>query len=486
VGAGAPVGIDRFELATPAGWPVRYGWVRKKGPEPTRGENVLAWEMRDLPGPVDEPLGTAVVDEAPLLWVSVSPAAGAKVHTPSLPDWAAVSMWYAELAKGRDEVTPAIAAAARGVYDKAGPGFFDRVAAAATYVRDHVRYIAREVAIGGYQPHPAAQVLGDLAGDCKDKGTLFRAMLAAGGQISYPILINATSAATVSDEVPSPGAFDHFVVGIPVPDGTSVPEGVGPAIVDAGDLGRLLVVDATDEYEAVGSLSVALAGKKGLVLASDKGRLVDFPKPSASAHRIETRLDIEILPDKSVSFARTCRFFGEPAAVARRDYRQSSLERRKKVEREITAEWPGGSTETYSVEVEGADGSFLEAVSWKVPPPAPDDSALVPLFPGALDDLPRVPLTRRKTAVQYDFPRTLRFETHLKGASETSLRPVSQEQKGAGWSVASHCERKSDAIEGTWELVLSRSRYDPDAFADLKQLWAASGKAASPAIPLTP
>ena len=95
------------------------------------------------------------------------------------------------------------------------------------------------------------------------QGTLFRSLLAADGIESYPILINLTRHLTVSEEIPNLQAFNHFVVGVAVSG--DVPPAFAPAVVQAGELGALLIVDTTDEYITPGYLSASLSGKTGLV-----------------------------------------------------------------------------------------------------------------------------------------------------------------------------------------------------------------------------
>ena len=56
----------------------------------------------------------------------------------------------------------------------------------AAFVQRDVRYVGIELGIGGYQPHPAAEVFAHRYGDCKDKATLLRSMLREIGVDSYP------------------------------------------------------------------------------------------------------------------------------------------------------------------------------------------------------------------------------------------------------------------------------------------------------------
>src|SRR5206468_9062578 len=138
-------------------------------------------------------------------------------------DWAAVSRWYEAMAKGRGDVTPAIATAAAGRGTSEGdPSALERILASATMVRDRVRYVAIELGIGGYQPRPASETLSRLYGDCKDKGTLLQAVLAARGITSYPLLVNAGGRMAIPDSSPVL-VFNHLILAAAIPDEVALP-----------------------------------------------------------------------------------------------------------------------------------------------------------------------------------------------------------------------------------------------------------------------
>ena len=63
-------------------------------------------------------------------------------------------------------------------------------------------------------PHDADKILANRMGDCKDHTTLLKALLAAKGIASIPVLINAGLAYTLP---PAPAAdiFNHLILYIP-------------------------------------------------------------------------------------------------------------------------------------------------------------------------------------------------------------------------------------------------------------------------------
>lgn len=483
---GVPVLRTRYELTTPPGWTVRTAWLRTKGPDAQISADVRAWELNDLPGPDDQPQSERAADILPLLVVGVAPPQGVQVPIPAPSDWQAFAAWYEGIAAGRDEVGPEVAEAARRALASSGPALLERIQAAATFVRDHVRYIAKEVGIGGIQPRSVKETLSNLYGDCKDKGTLFRSILAAAGHRSYPVLINLRTPETVSDEIPA-FWFNHFIVAVPVPHGEPVPERLAHAVVDGGDLGRLLFVDTTDEYLSIGWISSALAGKKGLVIAGSASRLVRLPDDDAAAHRLERRSRIEVRPDRSLSIERTTRYFGQFAALARFDYRQSSIDRRRTVERSVAGIWIEVETTDYSTEYEAPDGAFVETIAFRVPSPTSvEDSGEIRLFPDAVDLLPRVPLVKRTTPVLYDTAQTLRLETILTGVPASASLPPPQALEFERWSSRMTATRDGEAIRSSWEVAVTRPRFPPEAFGDLRKLWAVVSSASAALIDASP
>lgn len=470
---GAPVKVARFELETPPGWSVRWAWPRGAGPEPAVSGDIRTWELRDIADPVEEPLGPAAAQQAPILVVSAVPGEGTSSSVPAFPTWTAYSAWYEKLVRGRHDPTPEVKAAAGRALAQAGPEILEKVRAAGKFVRDSVRYVAVELGIGGFQPRPASETLATLYGDCKDKGTLFRSFLSEAGVESYPVLVNLSLADTVSEETPSNG-FNHFVVAVPLPVGTGISPEVQPATLEDADLGRLLIVDTTDERTSIGSLSADLAGKRGLVVAGPRGKLVTLPGVEPSSHRIERLITASMGGDRSLSIERRSRYLGQPAADARGDYRMSSSDRRKAVERRILRIWPDAEVNDYSAEYETPEGLFLENVkARRAPLPAGGPESRVSLFPGASDDIERVPLGRRKTAVDYHHPMTIRYDVTYEGAPEAAALPAPQDVKGDGWSVKTGYSREGGAVRATWEVVLSRRRFEPDAFPELRRFWSA-------------
>jgi len=480
----APADVIRLETHVPDGWTTRHTWLRQEGPEPAVSGGVTTWELRDVGAPKYEPLGGQGINSAPFLVVGFTPPEDAELRLTPMESWTDLAAWYERIAEGRDAVTPEIEVLSGEVGTQSG--FFPGVRSTGAYVRDKVRYVYKGIGIGGYQPHAAGEVLENLYGDCKDKGTLLRSMLAAQGVTSYPVLVNVTLADTVSEEIPSLGAFDHFIVGVPVPEDEPVPEHFTAAMIDAGGLGKLLIVDTTNEYASVGYLPTYLGGKTGFVIAGPQSTLVEIPADDPTAHRIEKRCDAEIQPDLSVKVELETVRYGGPAEDARHRYRQSIKDYRDASEEWLHERWPEATLEELEVVDETDTGAFAVSVSMQFPAPDnPGTGDLLEIFPGAFDDLPRVNLNRRETAVRYDNAMSIRYEGRIRNLPSRAAVPTARELTGEGWSVTTSFDLDEDTLNGTLEMTLSRLRFEPEEFEELKDFWKSIRRAASPAIGLS-
>lgn len=482
---GTPVSRARFELETPPGWSVSWTWQQGKGPDPVVTGATRTWEILDLPAPVEEEMAASAEEEAPALGINLLPPPGASVAPAAFPDWAAVSRWYEELARGRPAPTPAIEAAARQALPPGSPTPADKIVSAARLVRDRVRYVAVELGIGGYQPKPAAETLANLYGDCKDKGTLLQSILAAGGTLSYPVLVHAGGRETFSDEVPV-WQFNHLVTAVAVPAETELLARFAPARLDDPDLGRLLIVDTTDEFTSIGSISASLAGRRALLVAGSRGKLITLPGGDATSHRLERRLEVEAGPDGSLKVRSESRHFGHFASQARADYHASTLERRRNAEERWTRLWLDAVVKEYAAEPETPDGAFVETMEIAHPAPAGDGNSGLAFFPGVSWDLRRVPLGKRKTPVDYHFPLVLHYEVILRGFPPGLWLPEAQAMRGEGWEGRVEYQREDSSVHGTLELRLSRTRFPPEAFGELRKFWSAASLLEGGMIPIVP
>ena len=179
------------------------------------------------------------------------------VQISSFQNWDEVGKWFNGLLSSRIVPTPQIQAKADELTRNAKTDP-EKIQAIYDFVSTKFRYIGIALGIGRYQPHAATDVLSNDYGDCKDKHTLFAALLAAEHVNAYPALIGSTS--KVDRDMPSPERFDHVI--------TAIPQGSG-----------YLFLDTTPEVAPYGFLIADLRDKEALVIP-DHGpaTLVRTPK----------------------------------------------------------------------------------------------------------------------------------------------------------------------------------------------------------------
>ena len=157
--------------------------------------------------------------------------------------------------------------------------------AIAHFVQHDIRYVAIELGIGGWQPHPAAEVFAHRYGDCKDKALLMRSMLHEIGIDSFQVAINTQRGAIVAETPPHNYGFNHNIVAIRLPDGLNDPSLV--AILQHPTLGKILFFDPTDEMTPFGQIRGPLQANNALLATPDHGELIALPQQPPAMNSIE-------------------------------------------------------------------------------------------------------------------------------------------------------------------------------------------------------
>ncbi len=194
-------------------------------------DRVYTWESENLKLASDK---QAASDDAKPFDVQVT----------SFQNWEELGKWFGGLVAPRAVPTAQIKAKADEL-TRGDTSETQKIQSLYAFVSTNFRYIGIGLGIGRYQPHAAADVLSNDYGDCKDKHTLFEALLAAEGIKAYPALISTSM--KIDADVPSPAQFDHVI--------TAIPEGKG-----------FLFLDTTPEVTPFGYLVANLRDKSALVI----------------------------------------------------------------------------------------------------------------------------------------------------------------------------------------------------------------------------
>ena len=273
----------RYTLQLPPGWEYKTSWVNHAEIAPASiGNNQWQWMVKNVPAVKIEremPPWRGVAEQ---MILAMFPPGGPQ--NKGFQSWDDMGVWQAGLARGRRDVSPEIKQKVAALTASATTPL-EKMRAIAAFAQREIRYVALELGIGGYQPHPAPQIFAHRYGDCKDKATLVSAMLSEIGVESYYVVINSERGAVTSSTPPQFGIFDHVILAIKLPAGVSDPSLV--AFLNDSKLGKLLIFDPTDEMNPFGQLRGALQANYGLLVTPTGGELVELPQLPATLNATE-------------------------------------------------------------------------------------------------------------------------------------------------------------------------------------------------------
>ena len=268
-----PVVEARYSLQVPAGWSYKSTWLNHADTAPvTSGTGQSQWTLKDLQPVRIEASMPPWRRIAGRLVVSLQPPTG----TGGFQSWREIGTWYTGLTEHRRDASPAIKQKVQELTASEST-VFGKMRALAGFVQRDIRYVAIELGIGGYQPHPAVDVFSNRYGDCKDKVTLLSSMLKEIGIESHYVIIN-TMRGAVTEVTPPNLGFNHVILAIELPAATSEAD-LLPSVVTHKKLGRLMYFDPTQTLVPFGRLPGYLQANYGmLVTSSDGGELVQLPR----------------------------------------------------------------------------------------------------------------------------------------------------------------------------------------------------------------
>jgi Domain of Unknown Function with PDB structure (DUF3857)/Transglutaminase-like superfamily len=287
-----PAREAHYTLQLPAGWEYKAYWLNHSQVEPKQsGSNQWQWVVSEVPAIKDEvymPPRRGVTGQ---MIISFVPAGGALGKT--FVSWRDMGQWYTELTRGRRDASPEMKQKVAALTTSAATPV-EKMRALARFVQRDIRYVAIELGIGGYQPHPAVDVFTHRYGDCKDKATLMAAMLKEIGIESYYVVINSERGAVTLEMPAHMGGFDHAILAIQLPAGMEDPSLV--AVMQHPKLGRLLFFDPTSELTAFGRLSGPLQANYGLLVTPEGGELVELPRLATFLNGVTRTAKLTLAP----------------------------------------------------------------------------------------------------------------------------------------------------------------------------------------------
>jgi len=280
--SGDPVRESHYSLQLPSGWEYKSTWLNHPEVKPTQaGSNQWQWEVSDVPWLRREPDMPPFQGLRGQMIVSFFPPGGLALN--AFANWDGMGKWYWNLVNGRVEASPQINQEVATLTASKATSL-QKMQALAAFVQREVRYVAIELGIGGWQPHPAAAVFSNRYGDCKDKATLLLSMLRSIGIDSYYVVIY-TERGAVTPDMPAHSGFNHMILAIRLSDNGGDPSLV--ATLQHPKLGTILFFDPTDPITPFGQIRGPLQANYGLLVTPNGGELIELPQQASVTNSIE-------------------------------------------------------------------------------------------------------------------------------------------------------------------------------------------------------
>jgi len=268
-----PTREAHYSLQLPPGWEYKASFLNYPETQPIQsGSSFWQWTVTDIKGIREEEQMPPWGGLAGKMIVYLFPPGGAGNR--GFSDWRQMGNWSWNLQLDRvaasDEIRKKVADLTSSAH---GPA--EKMRLLAAFVQHDIRYVAIELGIGGFQPHPASDIFVHRYGDCKDKTNLFRTMLHEIGIDSYAVAINMVRGSVTPQTPAYLYGFNHEITAIKLPDNINDPTLI--ATVLHPKYGRLLFFDPTNEVTPFGQIRGHLQENYGLMITPDGGELIKLP-----------------------------------------------------------------------------------------------------------------------------------------------------------------------------------------------------------------
>ena len=227
----------------------------------------------------------------------------ADVQLTTFASWEELGRWYESLERDRRTPSAAIKLKAEEL-TKGLQTNLEKIEVLYDYTAKNFRYVSLSLGLGRYQPHSAEDVLRNQYGDCKDKNTLFEALLDAVGIHAAPALMN--SFRKLDPDVPSPSQFNHVITTVNVDN-------------------QQVWMDTTTELAPFQFLSYPLRGKQALVIPGDGvPHLAETPAEPAVPDSEIMKVDGKIDDSGTIDAQVTYQVRGDAEVLTRQIFRNTS------------------------------------------------------------------------------------------------------------------------------------------------------------------
>ena len=315
-----PVVETTLNLQLPSGWEFKDSWAATAAIKPiATGDNRWQWTKRNLPAIEEESRRPAFLALSARMTVAFFPPGGSG----STASWDGIGRWENGLVAGRRTPTSEITEKVRQL-TASKTDFDSKLHALTAFMQSDIRYVAIEIGIGGFQPHPAADVFHSRYGDCKDKATLLSSMLEEAGIRSNYVIIH-TERGIVDPTVPST-YFNHVVLAVELPDAAIAKNYTSVIMAKSGK--QYLIFDPTDTYTPVGTLRSELQDTYALLVTDSGGEVIHTPLLAPETNLLTRTGHFTLGPDGTLTGEINESLNGEPAFYSRASLLHASEKQR--------------------------------------------------------------------------------------------------------------------------------------------------------------
>jgi hypothetical protein len=229
-----------------------------------------------------------------------------RVEISDYADWHQVREWATTLYEPLLKSNPVIRGLANDIRVHNATSD-EQIVAALQLVQGQVRYLGIETGVNSHKPSAPADTWLHKYGDCKDKTTLFVAILRELGIKAFPALVHSDLRKSVEEKLPSPQAFNHVITK-----------------VINGDQTYWLDPTRLQQYGPLDKIYQSRYGY-ALVIAQDNTNLEAVEPIKASEQRISTDYFISADAQQPIELQIRSEFVGRAAEKVRNDLYNRSL-----------------------------------------------------------------------------------------------------------------------------------------------------------------
>ena len=339
----------------------------------------------------------------------------------------------------------------------------EKIGAIYYWVQANIRYIAFEYGLGGFVPRSASLVSHRRFGDCKDKSNLLYTLLKSEGFNVYHCWIGTKDLPYKYDQVRSPIAANHMIVGVYRNN-------------------KWTFLDGTADNLPLGYPSAFIQGKEAMIgISKDSFCIVTVPFMDKEKNFRTDTLSLTFKGDELYGYAQT-KYGGLWRNAISNQYFDVAEKNRTDELRSLFS-FGSNKRKIDSLKFSGMD-DFSDTLSFLYQLRIPDhvriieNSAYINLNLNKTFQDDEIEIAKQKTSNNYKFKFVLRSVVKLnlpEGYTTASLpEPKSFDRKSFGYSIK--YEKKEKSVIMTKVLYLDTVEVNPEEFMDWNKMVTSIGE----------